>query len=1121
MPATTGSSSVVGLTPAQIRAAYGIDSIAQGTGAGQTIAIIGVHDDPNILADLQAFDSYFHLPDPPSFQKLDEIGGTNYPTVSGSTGWSEEESLDVEWAHAVAPQANIVLIEAASTSNSDVLSAAVNTARNLLGVSVVSMSFSTQESWDLKWAYDTNFSTPTGHAGVTFVASTGDNGSPGSSMAYDYPAVSPTVLAVGGTTLALSGNNYGSETAWSGSGGSESFTESEPSYQTSVQHSGSRQVPDVAFDADPASGAAVYDSYDYGSSTPWMSVGGTSLSAPCWAGLIAIANQLRVANGSSPLDGATQTLPALYSIKGADFHDITTGSNGDYFAGFGYDEVTGLGTPIANKLVPDLALWGRGTVTNPATTTSVTALTSSSVYGQPVTLAATVDVAVSGVNPPTGMVTFLDGSTTLGTATLSRGVAYFSTSALGVDTHAITAVYGGDANFTASTSSPFTEVVSQAATATRLGISAYSSICGQPVTFTATVTAVAPSGAIPTGGTVTFVDQTTSTTLGSATLTGGTAAITVTSLAVGPHTLLATYSGGGTDFAGSGSSTTITPTSIITTIAGNGTYSSSGNGGQATAASFYDPLGVAVDNNGHLFIADAGANCVREVDLTTGVITTVAGSNSYYLGDGGPATKAALNWPNAVAVDNNGHLFIADYNNNRVREVDLTTGIITTVAGNGTDGYSGDGGLAIAAELSRPSGVAVDAAGNLFIADTGDIVNCGNRVREVNLSSGIITTVAGGGPGVTGRDSGDGGPATAAFLASPLSVAVDNSGHLFIATFDDPFSVSPGSRVREVDLASGVITTVAGNGTRGNGGDGGLATATEIGNPTGVMVDSSGNLFFTEGILGAYGTDVSVNRVRKVDLTTGIITTVAGTGFQGRYSGDGGLATTADLNGPAGVAVDSGGNFFIADSGNCRVREIVSGAVRVTVTNNVTVQSSVVNGANGAGTQRSMVKSLVVTFNDVATLDSGAFTIVNKATQAAVGTVLVSADSTSGYTVATLTWSGAQTSYGSLIDGNYQLTIDATKVRDSNTGTNLDGDHDGSPGGNYIFGAADADKFFRLFGDCNGSRVVDGADFAYFALTMNKKLTDAGYLWYFDINNSTKVDGTDCAYFAPQMGKRM
>ena len=185
-----------------------------------------------------------------------------------------------------------------------------------------------------------------------------------------------------------------------------------------------------------------------------------------------------------------------------------------------------------------------------------------------------------------------------------------------------------------------------------------------------------------------------------------------------------------------------------------------------------------------------------------------------------------------------------------------------------------------------------------------------------------------------------------------------------------------------------------------------------------------------------------------------------------------------------------------------------------------TVTSAVVNGANGAGTQRSMVKSLVVNFSRVVTLDTDAFTIVNKATLASV-TVAVSADNSSGYTVATLTFSGDQTQSGSLIDGNYKLTVDATKVHDSTTGTNLDGDNDGQPGGNYVFGAVTGDKFFRLFGDCNGSRGVDGFDFAYFASSMNKKLTDAGYLWYFDYNNSNKVDGTDFAYFAVQMGKRM
>ncbi len=355
------SPSPVGLTPTQIRTAYGVNLLSLGSitgdGTGQTIAIIDAYDDPALVSstsssfsssDLHKFDVQFGLPDPPSFTKLNENGGTSYPAPSGSSGWSVEESLDVEWAHVLAPGAKIVLIEANSPSSADLVSAAVNTARNLAGVSVVSMSFGTNE-FSGETSYDANFTTPSGHQGVTFVASTGDDGAPGG-----YPAYSPNVVAAGGTTLTLSGNNYGSETGWSGSGGGPSVYESRPSYQNSVQTSAHREIPDVAFDADPNSGVAVYDSYDYGSSAPWLQVGGTSVAAPCWAGLLAITNQIRVAEGMGTLDGPSQTLPQLYGLPAADFHDITSGSNG-YPAGPGYDMVTGRGSPVVNKLIPDLA----------------------------------------------------------------------------------------------------------------------------------------------------------------------------------------------------------------------------------------------------------------------------------------------------------------------------------------------------------------------------------------------------------------------------------------------------------------------------------------------------------------------------------------------------------------------------------------------------------------------------------------------------------------------------------------------------------------------------------------------------------------------------------------------
>ena len=254
----------------------------------------------------------------------------------------------------IAPQANIILFEANSDAFNDLMSA-VNTARNYPGVSVVSMSFGNSE-FSGETAFDSYFITPSGHTGVTFLASTGDNGSPGS-----YPAYSPNVVAVGGTTLTLSGDNYVSETGWSGSGGGESTIETEPAFQGGVQASGMRETPDVALLADPGSGStatgvAVYDSYEAGSSAnAWFDVGGTSLSSPCWGGLIAIADQLRVSAGEGTLDGSTQTLAAIYGLPTSDFHDVTSGSNGGHSASPGYDMVTGIGSPLANLLVPALA----------------------------------------------------------------------------------------------------------------------------------------------------------------------------------------------------------------------------------------------------------------------------------------------------------------------------------------------------------------------------------------------------------------------------------------------------------------------------------------------------------------------------------------------------------------------------------------------------------------------------------------------------------------------------------------------------------------------------------------------------------------------------------------------
>ena len=356
-PAASGST-VSGLTPAEIRHAYGFDQVTfsngkvAANGSGQTIAIVDAYNDPDIAADLKTFDTKFSLANP-TLSVVSQTGSSKLPGTDG--GWAQEISLDVEWAHAIAPAAKILLVEANSSSTSDLLSA-VSYARTVGGVSAVSMSFGSSE-FGGETSDDSVFTTPSGHVGVTFLAASGDEGSSGGA---DWPAVSPNVIGVGGTDLYTSGTagSYSSETGWSDSTGGQSLYEAEPSYQSSVQSIGARTVPDVAYNADPNTGVAVYDSYSYQGSSGWMVFGGTSAAAPQWAGLVAVANQGRTISGSADLYGRTNTLASLYSLWSSSsstyYHDITSGSTGAVSASTGYDQVTGLGSPKANTLITAL-----------------------------------------------------------------------------------------------------------------------------------------------------------------------------------------------------------------------------------------------------------------------------------------------------------------------------------------------------------------------------------------------------------------------------------------------------------------------------------------------------------------------------------------------------------------------------------------------------------------------------------------------------------------------------------------------------------------------------------------------------------------------------------------------
>jgi DNA-binding beta-propeller fold protein YncE len=337
---------------------------------------------------------------------------------------------------------------------------------------------------------------------------------------------------------------------------------------------------------------------------------------------------------------------------------------------------------------------------------------------------------------------------------------------------------------------------------------------------------------------------------------------------------------------------------LISTVAGTGVQGYAGDGGPATQALLNNPFDLAFDPAGNLCFSDTYDHCIRRIDERSGVISTIAGTGEEgFSGDGGPATSARMNQPYGMVIDRTGNVYVADRLNGRVRRIDGASGVITTLAGDGSGKYSGDGGASAHAGLAEPNGLALDRAHrNLFITDVAD-----HRVRVIDLTSGIISTFAGTGDG---RHAGDGGPAAAADVFGARAVAQAPDDSLYIME-------RQGSSIRRV--RNGIIETVAGTGARGYGGDGHDARHAVFNAPKEMAVDPAGNLFVV---------DTENHVIRLIDAQSWIVTTIAGNGEAGP-GGDGGPAHLASLARPHGAVVGADGAVYIGDSENHRVRKLV------------------------------------------------------------------------------------------------------------------------------------------------------------------------------------------------------
>ena len=850
--------------PSQIETAYNAAGV--GTGSGQTIAVCEwAYPAPT---DLSTFWSTAEVSQ--STTNVTQIDINGGPGNSPDSGFIQEASLDVEWAGALAPSAQIRVYG----SNVNDLTGFDQTSQQILADISAYPSlhqFSISAGWnesEIESDYlviEAQFMASLANAGVTVFAATGDGGSnpdptTGKYTRSDpldvfYPASDPSVVSVGGTSLQLNSNgSVLSETGWSGSGGGFSGYFTRPSWQAGVTGLGgtTRMLPDVAAAADPNYGAAVCIN------GKWMQIGGTSWATPTWAAFCAVINQVRASSSQTPLGLFNPRIYALIGSGSFPLRDITSGSNGAYQAGTGYDLVTGLGVPnVAALAQASLASSGAPIVVAQLGDRTTT-------VGQ----AATFALAADGVSPllyqwqrePNGTSTW---------ANLTDDGIYRGSSSADLVVNNATAAMSGDT---------FQCVVSNRA------------------------------------GDATSV----------------------------PETLTVNYTG-------------------VTTFAGwPEAYGWVDATGSAARFGFVDS--VRTDSAGNIYVGD-GSNTVRKI-TPTGVVTTVAGIANVTGSQDGPAASATFNDIGGVAVDSSGTIYVADSGNYTIRKI-TTSGVVSTLAGYAGLQASVDG-TGSAARFYDPENLAVDAAGDIWVAD-----GQGDTIREVT-PAGVVATFAGE-AGTPGFANGNG---TAAQFNNVLGIAVDASGNLYVGDGGN-------NAIRKITPA-GVVTTLAGSASGRPGSADGTGSSARFDVPTGVAVDSSGNVFVA---------DSGNATVREIN-PAGVVMTIAGQA--GQYGSADGLATAASFQGPADVTIDPSGIVYVADQPNCTVRRIVLTAVSPpTITTQPSPQT--VNSGGNASFTVGVGNSPSPSFQWQASTDGGATwtNLSDNATYSGSGTATLTVNSVS------------------------------------------------------------------------------------------------------------------------------